>query len=58
MDSIRSGNRQVLGCSGRGNEVLGFINFSEFFFNGRRPIRFEEGSAPENKITSYRVHRI
>jgi len=26
-DSIRSGNRQVLGCSGRGNEVLGFINF-------------------------------
>jgi len=31
VDSIRAGNRQLLGCSGRGNEVLGFINFWEFF---------------------------
>jgi len=32
VDPIRSGNRQVLGCSGKGNEVLGFLNFWDFFF--------------------------
>ena len=36
----------MLVCSGEGSEVLGFLNFWEYFLTGRRPTSFEEGSAP------------
>jgi len=57
LDSVR--DRQVLGCSGRGNEVLGFLNFWEIFFLMLDELLvLRRDLLQGGKITSYRVHRI